>query len=371
MRGGHRKGTGLTTDWLDALLLACAAQNLVVAGALWFAPKGRKATRRLALALLVLVGMMIVYVIGWTGRADPPASAAFFPLSLPLALGPLLYGYVHVLATGRRLTREPLHFVPAAIQFLYLALVFLMPDPERGAWKNQVHDDAIKPLIEGAVLLSLGSYAIAGLRLLGCYRGWLSRARSDAGHYAGRWISYILGALLVTLAALTLLRLYTWNVGELEAWPLQLWLAIWSAWLGIEGWRHSERAFPPMEIDLPDRPSPPGHDWAALGQQWRKTTEAAGWWREPDLTLADLARRLGTNTSYLSRAVNDGLGMNFNAFVNQMRAQEVARRMRADPAARDLLQLALDTGFSSKATFNRAFRLAYGLTPSEYRRRES
>lgn len=361
----------LTNDGLDAVLLACGAQNLVIAAGLWFAPKNRMASRRLALALLVLVGMMMVHLIGWTGRADPPPSAAFFPLSLPLALGPLLYGYVHALATGRSLDREPLHFLPAAMQFAYLLVVLLLPEPMRTAWKENVHDDVIKPLIEGAVLLSLTGYSIAGLRLLARYRSWLARARSDADRYAGRWIGRTLAALLVTLAALTAIRLYTWNIGELETWPLQLWLAAWSAWLGIDGWRHSERAFPPLEADAPAVAAPPGHDWGELGKRWRAATEAAGWWREPDLTLAELSRRLGTNTAYLSRAVNEGLGMNFNAFVNRMRAGEVARRMQADPAARDLLTLALDAGFSSKATFNRAFRSAYGVAPSHYRRLKS
>ena len=35
----------------------------------------------------------------------------------------------------------------------------------------------------------------------------------------------------------------------------------------------------------------------------------------------------------------------------------------------DLLDLALEAGFSSKASFNRAFRSAMGVTPSDYRRR--
>jgi AraC-like DNA-binding protein len=124
-----------------------------------------------------------------------------------------------------------------------------------------------------------------------------------------------------------------------------------------------------MEEDAPPPPEPTSRDWATLGEQWRQATEAAGWWREPDLSLAELARRLGTNTAYLSRAINEGLGVNFNAFVNRLRAEEVARQMQADPAARDLLQLALEAGFSSKATFNRAFRTAFGVTPSTFRQR--
>lgn len=362
---------GLTIGWLDALLIAFGVQNLLIAAGLWVLPRDRVAARRLSLALVVLVGMMTVYVIGWTGRADPPPLAAFFPLSLPLALGPLLFGYVHALATGRRLAREPLHFVPAAAQFFYLAIVLLLPDAPRAEWKEDVHDDFVKPLIEGAVLLSLAGYSTAGLRLLGQYRGWLVRARSDADLYACRWVGRTLGALLGTLAALTALRLYTWNIGELEAWPLQLWFAAWSAWLAVEGWRHGERAFPPMESEEPELSEPAQRDWRALGERWAKEAEDAGWWREPDLTLAELARRLGTNTSYLSRAVNEGLGMNFNSFVNRMRAGEVARLMQADPRARDLLTLALDAGFSSKATFNRAFRSAYGIAPSHYRRLKS
>lgn len=318
---------------------------------------------------MVLFGMTVVHVLGWTGRADPTTRATFFPLSLPLALGPLLFGYVHALARDRPPARETLHFLPAATQFAYLAAALLMPEPVRMAWKEIVHDDVVKPLIEGAVLLSLGGYGIAGLRLLGRYRAWLAQARSDADLYAGRWIGRVLTALLLTLAALGAIRLHTWYVGELDTGPLQMWFAAWSVWLGVEGWRHSERIFPPMEADEPSASAPPDHDWAALGERWREATAAAGWWRESDLTLTELARRLGTNTAYLSRAVNEGLGLNFNAFINRMRSEEVAKLISKDPASRDLLQLALDAGFSSKATFNRAFRAACGLTPSEFRRR--
>lgn len=359
----------LTVDWRNAVLLAFGLQALLIGAGLWSAPSNRPAGRRLALALIVLAGMTSVHLLGWTGRAAPSARAVFFPLSLPLALGPLLYGYVHALTWGRPVRRERLHFLPAAAQCGYLTAALLTPEPSRTAWKEIAHDDVIKPLIEGAVLLSLTGYSVAGMGLLRRYRAWLGRARSDADRYACRWIGRVLAALLLTLAVLTAVRLHTWYLGELETGSLQLWIAACSAWLGVEGWRHAERVFPTMEADVSPRPTPAGHDWAVLGERWRQTTEAAGWWREPDLTLAELARRLGTNTAYLSRAVNGGLGVNFNAFVNQMRAEEVARRMQADPAVVDLLQLALEAGFSSKATFNRAFRAVFDVPPSEFRRR--
>ncbi|MFN5778968.1 MAG: helix-turn-helix domain-containing protein, partial [Novosphingobium sp.] len=106
------------------------------------------------------------------------------------------------------------------------------------------------------------------------------------------------------------------------------------------------------------------------GREWAARVQAEGWARDPELTLARLARRLGTNTGYLSRAINQGAGSNFASFVAGLRAEAVAERLRAgDPA--DLLTIALEEGFGSKASFNRAFTAALGEAPSAYRRRVS
>ena len=97
--------------------------------------------------------------------------------------------------------------------------------------------------------------------------------------------------------------------------------------------------------------------------------KAEDWAADPDLSLATLARKLGTNSGHLSRAINEGLGVNFATFVNDLRARSVAAMMmqgRQD----DLLDLALEAGFSSKASFNRAFAATFGTTPSQWRKRQ-
>ena len=85
-----------------------------------------------------------------------------------------------------------------------------------------------------------------------------------------------------------------------------------------------------------------------------------------DLTLAVVARRLGTNTAFLSRALNEGLGINFSTLVNRIRSESVAEAIRSG-AGTYMLTLALDAGFASKASFNRAFSATYGMPPSAYR----
>jgi AraC-like DNA-binding protein len=358
----------MTID-LGAALLGTSALSVVLAAALWFTINNPIANRYLSLVLLTLAGITSVYSLGWTGRVDVPARLAFMPLNLPLALGPLLFGYVGALATGRGFSRLVLHMTPAAAHFVYLCVVLTLPEAVRLAWKDGAHDHVIKPLMEAATLVSLTLYAIAGLQLHRRYRAWLEQARSDADRYAAQWIAGTLIALLATLLALTLLRLYTWFVGELETGPLYLWLGIWVTWLGVEGWRYSERRFPNMTAPLA-AVIPPGPDWAELGARWQSRTQTEGWWREPDLSLAELAKRLGTNTAYLSQAVNEGLGVNFNEMINGMRAAEASRLIDTDLRA-TLVQIALDAGFSSKATFNRVFRAVYGTSPSEQRRLRS
>ncbi len=352
-------------DWVSGVLIALCVQSLILACALSLSSGNAAANRSLALALVVLAGMASVHVFGWTGRVEVPPVLAFTPFKLPLALGPAVYGYVHGLVRGRLPSRVGLHLLPAAILLTYLLIVLLLPAETRFVWKETVHDDVIKPVIEVATLVSLAAYSLASLRLLGRYRAWLAQARSDADRYGARWIGQVLVALLATGVMLFGVRLYTWFISEMNTGLMQIWFAVFGAYIGVQGWRSSERAFPRMDA-APPPVVDPGQDWAALGAEWRDRTQTSGCWREQDLTLAGLARRLGTNTGYLSRAVNDGLGMNFNEMINRMRADEVARRIEAGDAA-PLIHIAEEAGFSSKATFNRAFRAAYGVSPSAWR----
>ncbi|GAB3867346.1 hypothetical protein GCM10028824_09560 [Hymenobacter segetis] len=92
-------------------------------------------------------------------------------------------------------------------------------------------------------------------------------------------------------------------------------------------------------------------------------------WLEPELTLAELAHRLRTNTSLLSHVINTGCGQNFNDFVNRYRVAEAERKLQ-DPrlAHYSLVGIALESGFNSKSTFNRVFKKLTGRTPGEIAR---
>lgn len=93
--------------------------------------------------------------------------------------------------------------------------------------------------------------------------------------------------------------------------------------------------------------------------------------RDEGLTIASLATRLGEQEYRLRRLINGALGhRNFAQFLNGYRLAEVKAAL-ADPAQCDvpILTIALDAGFGSLGPFNRAFRDAEGMTPSEFRAR--
>ncbi len=89
-------------------------------------------------------------------------------------------------------------------------------------------------------------------------------------------------------------------------------------------------------------------------------------WLEPELNLAELAHRLALHPVQLSKVINTGCGQSFSDFVNTYRVAE-ARRKLADPAFEhySLMGVALESGFSSKSTFNRVFKKLVGTAPSE------
>lgn len=94
-------------------------------------------------------------------------------------------------------------------------------------------------------------------------------------------------------------------------------------------------------------------------------------YRDPELSLGGLARRLGLPEYRLREVIHERLGYrNFPAFVNEHRLQEVERKL-ADPSfdRRPILTLALEAGFGSIGPFNRAFRERHGSTPTAFRSR--
>ena len=88
---------------------------------------------------------------------------------------------------------------------------------------------------------------------------------------------------------------------------------------------------------------------------------------DPKLTLHQLAEMLETNTNSLSRVINEGFNKNFYDYINFYRVEEFKKLVNQDDHKQyTFLSVAYKVGFSSKTTFNRAFKKLEGITPREF-----
>ena len=86
-----------------------------------------------------------------------------------------------------------------------------------------------------------------------------------------------------------------------------------------------------------------------------------------DLKYYELAAKLGISVRQLSEVLNNEVGRSFNDFVNDYRVQEVQRCLHNKKTrSHNVLAVAFDAGFSSKASFNRIFKKHTGMTPSQF-----
>src|SRR5690606_31112233 len=87
-----------------------------------------------------------------------------------------------------------------------------------------------------------------------------------------------------------------------------------------------------------------------------------------DFTLHNAAKKLKTNTAYLSKIVNNELGKNFSTYLNELRINYVILELKNNSRLRAYAvnSIAEEIGYKSADSFTKYFKAATGLTPSVY-----
>jgi AraC-like DNA-binding protein len=89
-------------------------------------------------------------------------------------------------------------------------------------------------------------------------------------------------------------------------------------------------------------------------------------YRDTDLNLGRLARKLGQPARRVSSAVNRIHGMSVSHYVNKHRIEEACRLLAVTDES--VINVMMDAGFLSKSNFNREFLRVTGTTPIAWRR---
>ncbi len=90
-------------------------------------------------------------------------------------------------------------------------------------------------------------------------------------------------------------------------------------------------------------------------------------YRDPALSLSSLAEHLSLKPHQLSELLNLHLHKSFSRYISELRVEDAARMMLAEPTV-SILAISLSVGFKSQSTFYHAFSQKYKVTPSQYKK---
>ena len=128
-----------------------------------------------------------------------------------------------------------------------------------------------------------------------------------------------------------------------------------------------------LESGAPGTPpdtTPEQHEWNELMARIEETASRPETFCDPDFSLAELAKLVGSNTRYVSQAINETKGENFRSYINRFRIREARNRLTNDARYEHLTiqSIGESVGFRSVSNFNIAFKKITGMTPSLYQK---
>jgi AraC-like DNA-binding protein len=363
------------TPW-TYVYFAAAVQAVLLSLALWRRPANREANRLLAV-WVALTGMdLAVKALYWHLLTPEWFRAYRFVALFPFLYGSLFYLYVRALTTGRGFRlRDAVHLAGFGVMLVLNGYVFVMGRDQLQALSARwiAGERSVGAWFDVPLFLYSLSYVVAALARVRGYRRRLRERRSDADRMSLRWIDAMAGfqiAIWAVAIVQALVYLPVLNYGLL--------FGLVAGWVCVMGWFSLGQ--PPVRVEPETTMAAPEEaaDVPAADESRYAAVEArlaqlmggeAPLYLEPALTIGQVARRSGYPEYLVSAVINRRLGGSFWDYVNRLRVEAVRARL-ADPAeARTILDLAYACGFTSKSTFNAAFKRQVGETPSAYRRR--
>jgi len=360
----------LVMNWRSALVGLTMTCSLIALIYLFRRGLERHAVAWLALFVMAANISAVPMLIGFAGAYDIWPDLTFLPTQTALLLGPAIALHARALMLEARNPKLAWLFVPGVLYLLYQLWAFTMLGDYREKWafNNAVHEPYVFPAAMTLAWVMVVVALVDVWRLRSRYLEWLIHNRSDDDHFSPAWLTHLV--VLAGIAGVfwaidvTAAQVLDYNYFELFLWDFTALFAVFI--IALEALAGIDRPFPKMREQVGREPEiPTGKDWVLEGARLKAKVLEHKWHLEAGLSLQSLARRFGTNQVYLSRTINQGLGENFSSFINGLRVDYAKQMIERDQQS--MIDIALASGFGSKASFNRAFKTHTGQNPSDYR----
>lgn len=358
--------------------------------------KNNKSKADIVLAIwLLFIGIHLAYYHAFltTALYKYPYLLGFnFPI--PLLHGPFLYLYVKTLISNRfNYKIDLLHFLPYVLTLLFFIDFFMLPNQAKinvflneGAgfeWQINIHAKVI--MISGVV------YVVLAFLKLNTHRKNLLHEFSYTEKINLDWLRYLIMGIGI------IWFIIVFNGSDPLIFNAAVVYVILLGYFGIKQvgiFNNSTLSFKkeektPLPITIIDNTIQEETNQEAESIKYKKSSldeETAlmihaklgqlmlseKLHTNAELTLSTLATHLNVHSNILSQVINSYENKNFYDFINELRIDEFKKQVLLPENKKfTLLSLALNCGFNSKTSFNRNFKKATGITPSDYLKQQN
>ncbi len=328
---------------------------------------------------LCLIGVHLqLFYLHFSGQYIHYSYLLGLEIPMPLLHGPFLYLYISSLTyPTQRSSQSLLHFLPAL--FAYTTLIpFLSLSSEQKIvvyQQNGLGFEVQTTTIFISIVLSGIIYLFLSWRQLNQHRKSNKPNISLTEKMNVRWILYliygidaiwavvILGNDSLTFASVTVYVILLGYFGIKQG-------NVFSNYSLTYISTHFDTA--PVIIEVQDKvkylkSTLKEEDATKIHAQLKNIMRTEKLFKNPELTLGDLAERLGIHQNTLSQVINSFEQKHFYDYINELRIEKFKEiALTPDSQKYTLLSLAFDCGFNSKTTFNRTFKKSTGISPKEY-----
>jgi AraC-like DNA-binding protein len=285
--------------------------------------------------------------------------------------------------TGKHRQKNYLYFIP----FAYSAVLNIVNDLDHVAGVYTFSESGIAIIqILGLIQLFL---AVTFIPFLPIYSYLMIRHLKDSQEK--KWI--------LTLLTIVSLLLFAWLIAALAGLLFNYdisstmsavalfatFIIHWTAYIGIYKYKlaknkeaiynflNNDSAIPYSNLQVVERSIPQEYKESITAdnlyfQKLELLCKDDHIYTDSTLNREKVAEKLGISAGYVSQIVNTITGDNFAHYINQYRVEAV-KEMISDSEYENytLLTMGLESGFTSKTTFYKAFKKVTGQTPNEYK----
>ena len=368
-------------DIVTIITVAGIIQSIFLSLIFAFIKKGNQRANRMMAMLLFCLAISItnsvLIRIRWLDFC-----LVNFSTNITLLFGPFILFYVRLLIEHnyRFARKDILHFLPFIIIFVYFFKIYFSDINFKNSYvATLISQGPLSPgkfdvtIILIITQIHMWTYIYKIRRLLIRHEEHVKQFYSTIEEMSLRWVRFIIA--IFSMVYLTLIALFIFAFSHYRQIGLGIvGVVVTTAiyYFAYKGLKQPEILFS-LEFESCQR-SVPNEDNVVSDlhryyQQLDRLMIDDKVYRNPGLSLMELAKILCIPRSLLSQVINEIAGVNFFDYINKHRVEEAGRLM-VDPKNEHLTIVAIgsDAGFNSKASFNRAFKKFTQMTPSEYRR---